>query len=48
MLKRYDEIGGPNTLEHYRWLGPEPALPLKWVKQVAFLLPFQLPVNYYY
>jgi len=36
MLKRYDEIGGPNTLGHYpvgwAWAGSSP---LKWVKQVA-------------
>lgn len=36
MLKRYDEIGGPNTLNHYpvgwAWAGSSP---LKWVKQVA-------------
>jgi arylsulfatase A-like enzyme len=29
MLKRYDEIGGPNTLGHYPvWVGPGPAPPL--------------------
>lgn len=36
MLKRYDEIGGPNTVGHYpvgwAWAGTSP---LKWVKQVA-------------
>lgn len=36
MLKRYDEIGGPNTLGHYpvgwAWAGSSP---LQWVKQVA-------------
>jgi arylsulfatase A-like enzyme len=36
MLKRYDEIGGPNTVGHYpvgwAWAGSSP---LKWVKQVA-------------
>lgn len=36
MLKRYDEIGGPNTLGHYpvgwAWAGSSPH---QWVKQVA-------------
>jgi arylsulfatase len=36
MLRRYDEIGGPNTVGHYpvgwAWAG---SAPLKWVKQVA-------------
>jgi len=36
MLKRYDDIGGPNTVGHYpvgwAWAGSSP---LKWVKQVA-------------
>ena len=36
MIKRYDEIGGPDTAGHYpvgwAWAGSSP---LKWVKQVA-------------